>query len=135
MQITLVYSPAPRKVLELTVHMPEACDAHMALEQAIALTAHVGEVLAAAGVLARQQWVDRIELVFRWAYIALIASVLVVQPTEFLTSVVGTVERSVGLRGTDIIAADARHRADRCRGRIALGAHLIHSAADQRRYP
>ena len=34
MQITLVYSPAPRKVLELTVHMPEACDAHMALEQA-----------------------------------------------------------------------------------------------------
>jgi exopolysaccharide production protein ExoQ len=54
-------------------------------------------VLAAAGVLARQQWVARIELVFRWAYIALIASVLVVQPTEFLTSVVGTVERSVGL--------------------------------------
>jgi len=54
-------------------------------------------VLVSAGVLARQHWVARIDHVFRCAYIALIASVLVVQPTEFLTSVVGTVERSVGL--------------------------------------
>lgn len=54
-------------------------------------------VLAAAGVLARQHWVGRIDHVFRCAYIALIASVLVVQPTEYLTSVVGTVERSIGL--------------------------------------
>ncbi len=54
-------------------------------------------VLASAGVLARQQWVARIDVVFRLAYIALIGTVLVVQPTEYLTSVVGTVERSVGL--------------------------------------
>lgn len=54
-------------------------------------------VLASASILARQQWVARLDHVFRCAYIALIASVLVVQPTEFLTSVVGTVERSVGL--------------------------------------
>lgn len=54
-------------------------------------------VLAAAAVLARQPWVASIDGVFRFAYIALIASVLVVQPSEYLTSVVGTVERSVGL--------------------------------------
>lgn len=54
-------------------------------------------VLAAAAVLARQPWVASIDGVFRCAYIALIASVLVVQPSEYLTSVVGTVERSVGL--------------------------------------
>src|SRR5690606_35015319 len=54
-------------------------------------------VLAAASVLARQHWVGRIDHVFRCAYIALIASVLVVQPTEYLTSVVGTVERSIAL--------------------------------------
>ena len=54
-------------------------------------------VLMATGVLARQPWVGNIDHVFRWAYIALIASVLVVQPADFLTSVVGTVERSVGL--------------------------------------
>ena len=54
-------------------------------------------VLIAAGVLARQHGVASIDLVFRRAYMALIASVLVVQPAEFLTSVVGTVERSIGL--------------------------------------
>jgi exopolysaccharide production protein ExoQ len=54
-------------------------------------------VLAAAGILARQIWVTRLDQVFRWAYVALIASVLVVQPAEYLTSVAGTVERSVGL--------------------------------------
>lgn len=54
-------------------------------------------VLASAAVLARQPWVASIDGVFRCAYIALIASVLVVQPSEFLMSVVGTVERSVGL--------------------------------------
>ncbi|HEX5737239.1 MAG TPA: hypothetical protein VFY22_01915, partial [Hydrogenophaga sp.] len=54
-------------------------------------------VLGSAGVLARQHWVARIDVVFRCAYIALIASVLVFQPSEYLTSVVGTVERSVGL--------------------------------------
>ncbi|MDR7150632.1 O-antigen ligase [Hydrogenophaga palleronii] len=54
-------------------------------------------VLAAAGILARQDWVARLDHVFRWAYIALIVSVLVVQPGEYLTSVAGTVERSVGL--------------------------------------
>ena len=54
-------------------------------------------VLISAGVLVRQHWVASIDLVFRLAWIALIISVLVVQPGEFLTSVVGTVERSVGL--------------------------------------
>ncbi len=54
-------------------------------------------VLASAAVLARQPWVASIDGVFRCAYIALIASVLVVQPSEYLTSVAGTVERAVGL--------------------------------------
>lgn len=54
-------------------------------------------VLISAGVLVRQHGVASIDLVFRRAWIALILSVLVVQPGEFLTSVVGTVERSVGL--------------------------------------
>ena len=54
-------------------------------------------VLISAGVLVRQHWVASIDLVFRRAWIALLISVLVVQPGEFLTSVVGTVERSVGL--------------------------------------
>ena len=34
MQITLVFSPAPRQVLELTVQVDEACTAQKALEQA-----------------------------------------------------------------------------------------------------
>lgn len=34
MQITLVFSPAPREVLELHLHLPEGCTAHMALDQA-----------------------------------------------------------------------------------------------------
>ncbi|MBA4265274.1 MAG: hypothetical protein C0453_09345 [Comamonadaceae bacterium] len=54
-------------------------------------------VLGAAGILARQEWVARVDHVFRWAYIALIITVLVVQPGEYLTAVAGTVERSVGL--------------------------------------
>ncbi len=54
-------------------------------------------VLAAAGVLARQDWVDRVDGVFRRAYIALIATVLAVQPAEYLMSAAGTVEFSVGL--------------------------------------
>lgn len=54
-------------------------------------------VLISAAVLARQHGVASIDLVFRRAYIALIISVLVVQPGEYLTSVVGTVERSIGL--------------------------------------
>lgn len=54
-------------------------------------------VLISAAVLARQPWVSTVERVFRLVYIALIASVLVVQPGDYLTSVVGTVERSVGL--------------------------------------
>jgi exopolysaccharide production protein ExoQ len=54
-------------------------------------------VLVAASVLARQPWVNDIERMFRRTYIALIASVLLVQPADYLTSVVGTVERSVGL--------------------------------------
>ena len=33
MQITLMFSPAPRQVLELTVNAPEGCTAHRALEQ------------------------------------------------------------------------------------------------------
>ena len=33
MQITLMYSPAPRQVLELTAQVKEGCTAHMALEQ------------------------------------------------------------------------------------------------------
>jgi len=54
-------------------------------------------VLASAALLARQPWVDRIDAVFRRAYLALIASVLAVQSGEFLASVAGTVEYSVGL--------------------------------------
>ncbi len=54
-------------------------------------------VLASAAVLVRQHWAAGIDLVFRRAYIALILSVLVVQPGEFLASVAGTVERSIGL--------------------------------------
>ncbi|MFW2356621.1 RnfH family protein [Hydrogenophaga sp.] len=34
MQITLTFSPAPREVLELHLHLPEGCTAHSALEQA-----------------------------------------------------------------------------------------------------
>ena len=34
MQITLTFSPAPREVLELHLHLPEGCTAHGALEQA-----------------------------------------------------------------------------------------------------
>ena len=54
-------------------------------------------VLISASVLARQPWVPEVDRVFRRVYIALIVSVLVVQPADYLTSVVGTVERSVGL--------------------------------------
>lgn len=54
-------------------------------------------VLISAAVLARQNGVASLDLVFRRAYMALIISVLVVQPGEYLTSVVGTVERSIGL--------------------------------------
>lgn len=54
-------------------------------------------VLTSAAFLARQNWVANIDLIFRRAYIALVISVLVVQPGEFLTSVAGTVERSIGL--------------------------------------
>src|SRR5690606_37946707 len=54
-------------------------------------------VLLSAAVLARQHWVASLDTVFRRAYLALIASVLVVQSGDFLTSVAGTVERSVGL--------------------------------------
>ncbi len=54
-------------------------------------------VLASAGVLARQHWVASVDIVFRRVYTALILSVLAFQPAEFLTSVAGTVERSVGL--------------------------------------
>lgn len=54
-------------------------------------------VLASAALLARQPWVERIDAVFRRAYLALIASVLAVQSGEFLASVAGTVEYSVGL--------------------------------------
>ena len=34
MQITLMYSPVPRQVLELGLHVPEGCTAHAALDQA-----------------------------------------------------------------------------------------------------
>ena len=54
-------------------------------------------VLAAAAVLARQPWVNSVDAVFRRAYLALLVSVLAVQPADFLTSVAGTVERAVGL--------------------------------------
>lgn len=54
-------------------------------------------VLISAAVLARQPWGSGVERVFRRVYIALIVSVLVVQPGDYLTSVAGTVERSVGL--------------------------------------
>jgi exopolysaccharide production protein ExoQ len=54
-------------------------------------------VLISAAVLARQNGVASLDLVFRRAYMALIVSVLAVQPGEYLTSVVGTVERSIGL--------------------------------------
>lgn len=54
-------------------------------------------VLASAAVLARQPWVASLDRVFRCVYIALVASVLVTQPGDYLTSVAGTVERSVGL--------------------------------------
>lgn len=33
MQITLMFSPAPREVLELTVQVHDECTVHMALEQ------------------------------------------------------------------------------------------------------
>jgi putative ubiquitin-RnfH superfamily antitoxin RatB of RatAB toxin-antitoxin module len=33
MQITLMFSPAPREVLQLTAQVNEGCTAHMALEQ------------------------------------------------------------------------------------------------------
>jgi exopolysaccharide production protein ExoQ len=54
-------------------------------------------VLASVSVLARQPWVDSVNAVFRRAYVALIASILLVQPGEFLTSAAGTVEYSIGL--------------------------------------
>lgn len=54
-------------------------------------------VLISAAVLARQHGPAGLDRVFRCAYMALVLSVLVVQPGEYLTSVVGTVERSVGL--------------------------------------
>lgn len=54
-------------------------------------------VLACAAVLARQDAAARLDAVFRRAYIALIASVLATQPAEYLASVAGTVEYSVGL--------------------------------------
>ena len=54
-------------------------------------------VLASAAVLARQDTAASLDAVFRRAYIALIASVLATQPDEFLASVAGTVEYSVGL--------------------------------------
>jgi uncharacterized protein len=34
MQITLIFSPAPREVLELSLHVPHECTAHRALDQA-----------------------------------------------------------------------------------------------------
>jgi len=34
MQITLMYSPAPRQVLKVNLLVPEGCTAHMALDQA-----------------------------------------------------------------------------------------------------
>lgn len=40
MQITLVYSPAPRQVQELKLHVPEGCTAHSALDQAGWLQVH-----------------------------------------------------------------------------------------------
>ncbi len=54
-------------------------------------------VLMSAAVLARQDWTASIDRVFRLAYVALIATVLVVQAGDYLTSVTGTVEYSVGL--------------------------------------
>lgn len=54
-------------------------------------------VLVSAAVLARQDWTASIDRVFRLAYVALIATVLVVQAGDYLTSVTGTVEYSVGL--------------------------------------
>jgi len=40
MQITLMYSPAPRQVLECNLQMPEGCTAQMALDQAGWTAAH-----------------------------------------------------------------------------------------------
>jgi exopolysaccharide production protein ExoQ len=54
-------------------------------------------VLVSAAVLARQGWTASMDRAIRHAYVALIATVLVVQAGEFLTSVAGTVEYSVGL--------------------------------------
>src|SRR5450830_648940 len=54
-------------------------------------------VLVSAALLTRQQDEADIGLVFRRAYLALLVTLLVVQPGDFFTSVVGTTVRGVGL--------------------------------------
>jgi len=54
-------------------------------------------VLFSAAVLIRNEDESNIGLIFQRVYLALLVTVLVVQPGDFFTAVVGTTERSVGL--------------------------------------
>lgn len=54
-------------------------------------------VLVSAALLTRQEDDADIGLIFRRVYLALLVTILVVQPGDFFTSVVGTTVRSVGL--------------------------------------
>lgn len=54
-------------------------------------------VLVSVALLTRQEDEATIAMVFKWAYLALLVTLLVVQPDDFFTSVVGTTTRSIGL--------------------------------------
>lgn len=56
MQVTLMFSPAPREIRELTVHVPEGCTAHRALDEAGWLETHpeVGTPALTLGVWGRR---------------------------------------------------------------------------------
>jgi exopolysaccharide production protein ExoQ len=54
-------------------------------------------VLVSAALLTRQEDEASMGLIFRRIYLALLVTILVVQPADFFTSVVGTTVRSVGL--------------------------------------
>ena len=62
MQITLTFSPAPREVLELHLHLPEGCTAHGALEQAGWLKAYpdLGTPTLTLGVWGRRVGRDHV---------------------------------------------------------------------------
>lgn len=54
-------------------------------------------VLIAAALLTRQEDEANMGVIFRYVYLALLVTILVVQPGDFFTSVVGTTTRKVGL--------------------------------------